>query len=86
MIAYKELTNIPIKWSEIQKNLIMIAILGIKDIIRNNVSETIVKCKDVGVNVRMVSSENRTNAISMAKEIGILSPFWMEYTKDYTVI
>ena len=56
VIAYKEVFSIPTKWSQIDKKLILIAIIGIKDIIRQDVEKTIKKCKESGINVRMVSS------------------------------
>lgn len=55
-LAYKEVNSIPSKWSQVEKNLIMIAIVGIKDIVRKGVGPAIEACKDKGINVRMLSN------------------------------
>ena len=34
VIAYKEVNTIPLNWSEVEKNLILVAIAGIKDFVR----------------------------------------------------
>ena len=50
----------------------MICIAGIKDIIREEVPGAIVMCYEAGVRVRMVTWDNKFNAIAIAKECGIL--------------
>ena len=77
-LAYKEVTSIPSKWSQVEKNLIMIAIVGIKDIVRKGVGPVIDSCKDKGINVRMLSNQGRYTAIGTAKEAGILSQDFVE--------
>lgn len=56
MIAYKEVNSVPTKWSHVEKNLILIAMVGIKDFIREDVSKTIKECLNLGVTVRMLSN------------------------------
>lgn len=56
-----------------EKNLILIAIVGIKDIVRKGVKPVLEECSRKGINVRMFSNEGRHNAICTAKEAGILS-------------
>jgi magnesium-transporting ATPase (P-type) len=70
--------SIPNKWSQVEKNLILIAIVGIKDIIRKGVKPVLEECKNKGINVRMLSNEGRYNAIGTAREAGILSENWVE--------
>jgi magnesium-transporting ATPase (P-type) len=41
MVAYKEINNVPSKWSQVEKNLVLIAIIGIKDLIRDGVRSTV---------------------------------------------
>ena len=56
----------------------MIAIVGIKDIVRKGVGPVIDSCKDKGINVRMLSNQGRYTAIGTAKEAGILSHDFVE--------
>ena len=54
--------------------LTLIAIAGIKDIIREEVPEAVAQCNNAGVRVRMVTGDNLITAIAIAKECGILTP------------
>lgn len=51
---------------------VLIAIAGIKDIIREEVPEAVRKCNYAGVRVRMVTGDNKITAIAIARECGIL--------------
>lgn len=55
-----------------EKNNVLIAIAGIKDIIREEVPAAVRKCNTAGVRVRMVTGDNKITAIAIAKECGIL--------------
>jgi Ca2+ transporting ATPase len=50
----------------------LICIAGIKDVIREEVPEAVAKCNTAGVRVRMVTGDNITTAIAIAKECGII--------------
>lgn len=50
----------------------MIALLGIKDILRQEVPGAIQKCKEAGVRVRMVTGDNLLTARAIALECGII--------------
>jgi len=52
--------------------LTLICIAGIKDIIREEVPDAVMLCNEAGVRVRMVTGDNKTTAIAIAKEGGIL--------------
>jgi Ca2+ transporting ATPase len=52
----------------------LIAIIGIKDIIREEVPKSVIDCNDAGVRVRMVTGDNKVTAIAIAKECGIIQP------------
>lgn len=61
------------KVAEIEESgLVLIAIAGIKDIIREEVPKAVSKCFNAGVRVRMVTGDNKVTAIAIAKECGIL--------------
>ena len=52
----------------------LIAIAGIKDIIRDEVPDAVAKCNQAGVRVRMVTGDNLITAVAIARECGILLP------------
>jgi P-type E1-E2 ATPase len=51
----------------------MIGLLGIKDILREEVPMAIKNCKEAGVRVRMVTGDNLLTARAIAFECGIIS-------------
>lgn len=55
-----------------REGLRMIALLGIKDILREEVPRAIKNCKDAGVRVRMVTGDNLLTARAIALESGII--------------
>jgi Ca2+ transporting ATPase len=58
---------------EIEKNnLILFCIVGIKDVLRPNVKESVEKCRKAGIRVRMVTGDNKLTAAAIAKECGII--------------
>ena len=57
----------------VEKNdLIVIALLGVKDIARQEVPGAIAKCHKAGIKVRMVTGDNIITARAIATEVGIL--------------
>ena len=56
-----------------EDGLTLICIAGIKDIIREEVPDAVIKCNQAGVRVRMVTGDNKTTAIAIAKECGIIT-------------
>lgn len=65
-----------------QSGLTLLAIAGIKDIIREEVPLAVQKCNVAGVRVRMVTGDNKITAIAIAKECGILNE-GEENTNEY---
>lgn len=60
---------------EIEKTgLVLIAIVGVKDVPRPEVPDAIVKCKKAGIKVRMVTGDNIITAKAIATEVGIITP------------
>ena len=83
--AYKEVTpsqisgeNREIKQGEylheIEKSggYTLIAIIGIRDVIRSEVPEAVAICQGAGITVRMVTGDNLLTARAIAKECNIL--------------
>lgn len=54
-----------------KENIILIAVIGVKDIPRKEVPEAIRKCHRAGITVRMVTGDNIITAKAIAKEIGL---------------
>lgn len=58
---------------EIEKEgFVLLTIIGVKDIPRQEVPEAIRKCKIAGITVRMVTGDNLITAKAIAEEIGII--------------
>lgn len=58
---------------EIEKRgLVLIALIGIKDIIRPEVPKAVKQCKKAGITVRMVTGDNKITAAAIAVECGII--------------
>ncbi|XP_073000941.1 calcium-transporting ATPase 5, plasma membrane-type-like [Typha latifolia] len=78
--AYRplELENVPneeerVNWSLPEDNLILLAIVGIKDPCRPGVRDAVRLCQEAGVKVRMVTGDNLHTAKAIAFECGILT-------------
>jgi len=56
-----------------KKDLTLVAILGIKDIVRTEVPGAVETCKKAGVIVRMVTGDNITTAKAIAKDCNIIT-------------
>jgi len=89
LLAYrvgdKEDANTPN--SEIEKNLIIIGMVGIKDPIREQVPHAVQLCYRAGVRVRMITGDNPETAVAIAKEAGILpADYKKKNDEDYTVM
>ena len=50
----------------------MIAVIGIKDIIRPEVPKAVATCQRAGITVRMVTGDNKITAVAIAQECNIL--------------
>ena len=53
-----------------KQGLTLLAILGIKDILRQEVPDAIKKCRTAGIKVRMVTGDNKVTARAIALECG----------------
>ncbi|KAJ1433430.1 P-type ATPase [Sesbania bispinosa] len=80
-IAYRlyEMENVPTSeeelahWSLPEDDLILLAIVGLKDPCRPGVKDAVQLCQKAGVKVRMVTGDNVKTAKAIAVECGILS-------------
>lgn len=58
---------------ELESYFTLIAIIGVKDPLRSEIKEAFSTCKNAGISVRILTEDNLTTAIAIAKESGILS-------------
>ena len=79
-IAYETLNE-----EFLEDDLILIAIAGIKDPLRDEIPEAIKKCKSASITVRMVTGDNMDTAIAISKDAGII-PKDYEYTENSFVV
>lgn len=57
-----------------QDGFTMVGICGIKDTIKPEVPEEVLKCHKAGIDVKMVTGDNIVTARAIAKEVNIISP------------
>lgn len=67
LLAYKEVQSTPESWEEIESDLIIIGMAGIKDPLRDGIQRAVKSCNTAGVRVRMVTGDNKNTAIAIAK-------------------
>jgi len=68
------------------ENYVLYGIVGIQDPLRSTVKESIDKCKQAGITVRMVTGDNPQTAFAIAKESGIIEENTPKDKMDYHVI
>lgn len=51
----------------------MIGIAGIKDIIRDSVPESVRRCHVAGIDIKMVTGDNKVTARAIAEEINLIN-------------
>lgn len=54
--------------------LTLLALLGITDVLRKGVLESVQSCQKAGIKVRMITGDNKTTATAIARSCGILGP------------
>ncbi len=74
--AYKKLDKIldsEEKYLDEEQNLIFTGLIGFKDPARSEVKEAIKECRKANIEVYMLTGDNIETALSIAKEVGIVS-------------
>ena len=59
-------------YNDLESELIFIGFVGMEDPPREEVKDTISLCRRAGINVKMITGDNKETAIAIAKEIGLL--------------
>jgi magnesium-transporting ATPase (P-type) len=86
LLTYKELEGVPDSedQDDYENDLIIIAMVGIKDPLRDEIPSAVAICKSAGVTVRMVTGDNKETAIAIAKEAGILDKDWSPDNDEFS--
>jgi len=70
----------------LEDDLILIGIAGIKDPLRDEIPEAIIKCKQASITVRMVTGDNIDTAIAISKDAGIIPKDYEHTDKSFVVM
>ena len=68
-LAYKETASF--EKNHFENDLIFLGLVALEDPPREEVKDAIKSCKDAGIEVKMITGDNRETAIEIAKEIGL---------------
>jgi len=60
-------------WKHEETGFTLIGIAGIKDIIRNSVPDSVKKCHRAGIDIKMVTGDNKVTARAIAEEINLIN-------------
>lgn len=63
----------PENYSELEKDIVLLGLVGIKDPLRPEVHGAIQQCKNAGICVFMVTGDNVNTAVAIAKSAGIVN-------------
>ncbi len=81
-MAYKEIDKDPkiimkdfaVNDSAIESNLIYVGFVAMYDPPRSEAREAIKKCRDAGIEVKMITGDHKTTATAIALQIGLITP------------
>lgn len=66
-------SSLDIKSNDILNNLTLVGLVGIRDDIRDNVKESVIKVQNAGIKVVMMTGDSKKTAVAIAKEVGLLT-------------
>ena len=64
----------PSRFASIESDLTLVGLCGIKDPARPEVAESILKCKEAGVRIMMITGDSKETAVSIARDVNIFTP------------
>lgn len=69
--AYKSLAAVPSKGDTVEENLTFIGLVGMIDLPRLEVKDSIALCKKAGIKTVMITGDHKNTAFAIANELGI---------------
>ena len=66
--TFTDLIDDPEKYSDVESNLTVIGVVGLKDPVRTNSVESIEKCKQAGVRIIVISGDAKETTMAVARE------------------
>ena len=70
--TFTDLIDDPEKYSDVESNLTVIGVVGLKDPVRKNSVESIEKCKLAGVRIIVISGDAKETTMAVARELNVL--------------
>ena len=70
--TFPDLIDDPAKYSDVESDLTVIGVVGLKDPVRTNSVESIKKCTQAGVRIIVISGDARETTMAVARELNIL--------------
>lgn len=87
-LAYKKVDSFSEETFE--DNLVFIGLVGMEDPPREEVKKSIEQCKNAGIEVKMITGDNKETAIAIAKEVGLegglMEGYELENTTDEELV
>jgi len=71
---------------QIEKDLIILGVVGIKDPLRPEIVSAVQRCKEASVTVRMVTGDVKETAVAIAKNARILDEDYIPGSNPYEVL
>eukprot|EP01026_Neomeris_dumetosa_P031185 TRINITY_DN24753_c0_g1_i10.p1 TRINITY_DN24753_c0_g1~~TRINITY_DN24753_c0_g1_i10.p1 ORF type:complete len:1101 (+),score=168.83 TRINITY_DN24753_c0_g1_i10:61-3303(+) len=69
---------------QIENDLVLISMMGMRDTIRPEVPGAIKGCQRAGIDVKMLTGDNKITASAIAKQVGILSTIPIHFPDNHT--
>jgi Ca2+-transporting ATPase len=66
----------------INNNFSFLGLVGIIDPPRKEVKDAIIQCKNSGINVVMITGDQKNTALAIAKKIGIVNKYETDIEKE----
>ncbi|MEK9141351.1 MAG: HAD-IC family P-type ATPase, partial [Nitrospirota bacterium] len=70
-VAYRPLDQLASSDEEVERELIFLGLLAMKDPLRAEAAEAVRLCRDAGIRISMITGDHKETAIAIARELGL---------------